>query len=38
MERLINQFGSDEGLKLALEMPRKKIRICQDETFNLKNA
>ena len=32
IEQLINQFGSDEGLKLALEMPQKKISICQDET------
>jgi len=34
MERLTNQFSSDEGQRLALEMPQKKISICQDETFH----
>lgn len=34
MERLINEFGSAEGARLALQMPHKKISVCQDETFH----
>ena len=34
MEAVINQFGDLEGKKLALKMPKKKITLCEDETFH----
>jgi hypothetical protein len=34
MESAINQFGEQEGKKLALKMPKKKITLCEDETFH----
>lgn len=34
MEDAINQFGEMEGKTLALKMPKKKITLCEDETFH----
>jgi hypothetical protein len=34
MEEAINQFGTNEGKQLTLQMPKKKITLCQDETFH----
>jgi len=34
MEAVINQFGELEGKKLALKMAKKKITLCEDETFH----
>lgn len=34
MEEAINRFGTDEGQRLASQMSKKKITICQDETFH----
>jgi hypothetical protein len=34
MEKAINQFGDQEGKELALNMRKKKISICEDETFH----
>lgn len=34
MEDAINQFGKQEGKALSLKMRKKKISICEDETFH----
>ncbi len=34
MEEAINQFGADERKRLVAQMPKKKITLCQDETFH----
>jgi hypothetical protein len=34
MEEAINQFGVDERKQLISKMPKKKISVCQDETFH----
>jgi len=34
MEDAINRFGTEEGQRLASHMSKKKITVCQDETFH----
>jgi hypothetical protein len=34
MEEAIMAFGKKEGARLSTSMPKKKISICQDETFH----
>lgn len=34
VEKLIGQFGHDEDLRLAQQMPHRDISLCEDETFH----
>ena len=34
IERSIEQFGQEEQARLAVQMPRREITLCQDETFH----
>jgi hypothetical protein len=34
VEKLIGQFGRDEDLRLAGQMPHRDISLCEDETFH----